>query len=84
MVALNAEVSAGCMLANYQIVCATLCREVLVMVMRKHQRYFPVYDAESKLLPVFITVANGSIHRETVIAGSLLTNHAAFYSPSFA
>ncbi|MBX7233640.1 MAG: glycine--tRNA ligase subunit beta [Caldilineales bacterium] len=33
---------------------------VLVTVMKKHQRYFPVVDAEGKLLPCFITVANGA------------------------
>ena len=38
-----------------------LRREVLVMVMRKHQRYFPVVDAgdAGRLLPHFVTVANG-------------------------
>jgi len=46
-----------------------LCREVLVMVMRKHQRYFPVYDAEDNLLPLFVTVANGIIHSQTVVTG---------------
>ena len=46
------------------------CREVLVMVMRKHQRYFPVYSqGGEELLPYFITVANGLIHPPTVIAG---------------
>lgn len=40
------------------------------MVMRKHQRYFPVYtQSEAELLPYFITVANGPIHPATVIAG---------------
>ena len=34
-----------------------LPREVLVSVMKKHQRYFPV-EKEGKLLPYFITVAN--------------------------
>ncbi len=34
-------------------------RELLVMVMRKHQRYFPVYSESGDLLPVFITVPNG-------------------------
>ncbi len=33
--------------------------EVLVAVMRKHQRYFPVYDANNQLLPYFIAVRNG-------------------------
>jgi glycyl-tRNA synthetase len=33
--------------------------EVLVAVMRKHQRYFPVYAANNQLLPYFIAVRNG-------------------------
>lgn len=37
-----------------------LPREVLVTVMKKHQRYFPVVDAQSEeLLPYFVTVRNG-------------------------
>jgi len=36
-----------------------LPREVLVTVMRKHQRYFPVEDSQGRLLPYFITVRNG-------------------------
>lgn len=36
-----------------------LPHEVLVTVMRAHQRYFPVYDREEKLMPHFITVSNG-------------------------
>ncbi len=44
-----------------------VCREVLVMVMRKHQRYFPLYKpATQDLLPFFITVANGPIDVPTV------------------
>jgi hypothetical protein len=40
-----------------------LPQEVLVMVMRKHQRYFPVFSAANpdQLLPHFITVANGQV-----------------------
>ena len=46
---------------------AFACSEVLVMVMRKHQRYFPLYKPASQdLLPHFITVANGPIHVATV------------------
>ena len=33
--------------------------EVLVAVMRKHQRYFPLYHENGELLPHFITVRNG-------------------------
>lgn len=46
------------------------CREVLVMVMRKHQRYFPLSKPDSQeLLPHFITVANGPIDIPTVKVG---------------
>lgn len=37
-----------------------LPKEVLVTVMRVHQRYFPVFDQDDNLLPYFITVANGT------------------------
>ncbi len=33
--------------------------EVLIAVMKKHQRYFPVKDATGRLLPYFITIRNG-------------------------
>lgn len=33
--------------------------EVLISVMKKHQRYFPVYASEDRLLPHFIAVRNG-------------------------
>ena len=33
---------------------------LLITVMKKHQRYFPVLDKGGKLLPHFITVANGA------------------------
>jgi len=36
----------------------TLPKEVLVTVMRDHQKYFAVEDAESKLAPYFLTVLN--------------------------
>ena len=41
------------------------------MVMRKHQRYFPVVQKDGEaLLPHFITVANGPIDPATVRAGA--------------
>ncbi|HEY3424183.1 MAG TPA: glycine--tRNA ligase subunit beta [Negativicutes bacterium] len=33
--------------------------EAVITPMREHQRYFPVFSEEGKLLPVFITVRNG-------------------------
>ena len=46
------------------------CREVLVMVMRKHQRYFPVFakGSSSQLLPHFITVANSPVDPDVIQA----------------
>ncbi len=36
-----------------------LPRPVLVTAMKKHQRFFPVEDAEGRLLPKFIAIRNG-------------------------
>ncbi len=36
----------------------TLPREVLITAMQRHQKYFPVADAEGRLAPYFITVTN--------------------------
>jgi len=48
-----------------------LPREVLIGVMRKHQRYFPVEDAAGDLLPYFIAVRNGDAeHLDVVIGGN--------------
>ncbi len=48
-----------------------LPKEVLITVMKKHQRYFPVVDAAGKLLPHFITVRNGGAeHAGVVRAGN--------------
>ncbi|MEN6435413.1 MAG: glycine--tRNA ligase subunit beta [Anaerolineaceae bacterium] len=45
-----------------------LPKEVLVSVMKKHQRYFPVQDKEGKLLPFFIAVRNGDEQSLDVVA----------------
>ncbi len=42
--------------------------EVLISVMKKHQRYFPVLNAQGKLLPVFIAVRNGDEQGLDVVA----------------
>jgi glycyl-tRNA synthetase beta chain len=45
--------------------------EVIITPMREHQRYFPVQDANGKLLPKFIAVRNGTDkHIEVVTAGN--------------
>lgn len=44
---------------------------VLVTVMKKHQRYFPVVDGNGRLLPYFIAVRNGSkAHLDVVRRGN--------------
>ncbi len=48
-----------------------LPKEVLITVMKKHQRYFPVVDAQGQMLPYFIAVRNGGTdHLEVVQAGN--------------
>lgn len=48
-----------------------LPREVLVTVMKKHQRYFAVEDEHGALLPYFIAVRNGDAeHLEVVTEGN--------------
>jgi glycyl-tRNA synthetase beta chain len=45
--------------------------EVLTTSMIAHQRYFPVYDQEGKLMPAFIAVRNGDRkHLDNVRAGN--------------
>ena len=53
--------------------------EVLVAVMKKHQRYFPVYAEDGGLLPHFIGVRNGDAeHLDTVTAGNEQVLRARF------
>lgn len=62
----------------------TLPSEVLVAVMRKHQRYFPVYDEQGALLPYFIAVRNGDEkHLDGVIDGNEHVIRARFADASF-
>jgi len=60
--------------------------EVLIATMQEHQRYFPVRDAQGRLMPWFITVSNiESRDPSQVIAGNervvrpRLTDAAFFY-----
>lgn len=58
--------------------------EVLVAVMRKHQRYFPVYAKSGRLLPYFIAVRNGDErHLETVVDGNEHVIRARFADAEF-
>jgi len=61
-----------------------LPKDILVMVMRKHQRYFPVYKPGSdELLPYFVTVANGAINEEVVREGNEAVIQARFEDAQF-
>ncbi len=58
--------------------------EVLVAVMRKHQRYFPVYNEQGKLLPYFIAVRNGDEkHLDIVVDGNEHVIRARFADAAF-
>ncbi|RED65729.1 glycine--tRNA ligase subunit beta [Cohnella lupini] len=43
-------------------------QEVLITSMREHQRYFPVFDGEGRLLPHFVTVRNGDSRSLEVVS----------------
>lgn len=53
------------------------------MVMRKHQRYFPLLSPEGALLPAFITVANGPVDPVAVAAGNEAVLRARFEDATF-
>ncbi|MBK8989008.1 MAG: glycine--tRNA ligase subunit beta [Chloroflexi bacterium] len=58
--------------------------EVLVAVMRKHQRYFPVYSEDGRLLPYFIAVRNGDErHLNLVVDGNEHVIRARFADAEF-
>ena len=57
---------------------------VLVSVMKKHQRYFPVQKADGSLLPYFIAVRNGDAqHLDTVVDGNEQVIRARFADAAF-
>ncbi|MFO7541015.1 MAG: glycine--tRNA ligase subunit beta [Chloroflexota bacterium] len=57
---------------------------VLVAVMRKHQRYFPLYDRQGALLPYFIGVRNGDDrHLDIVVDGNEQVIRARFADAEF-
>jgi glycyl-tRNA synthetase len=62
-----------------------LPQDVLITVMKKHQRYFPVVQAESgRLMPYFITVRNGDdLHLDVVREGNEDVLRARFADAKF-
>ncbi|MFF7472127.1 glycine--tRNA ligase [Streptomyces sp. NPDC008092] len=61
----------------------TLPADILVTVMRKHQRYLPVVDAEGRMLPYFVAVANGSCDHDVVRHGNEAVLRARYEDASF-
>lgn len=60
-----------------------LPKELLIMVMQKHQKYFAMTDENGKLLPYFVTVANGSIDDKVVRKGNEAVLRARFEDAKF-
>jgi len=47
------------LLGSFEARYLALPQEVLIAVMKKHQRYFPVFDPQGKIMPYFVTIRNG-------------------------
>ena len=60
-----------------------LPEEILVGVMRKHQRYLPIRHASGKLLPYFVAVANGPCDEDVVRAGNESVLRARYEDAAF-
>ncbi|GAP09735.1 glycyl-tRNA synthetase, tetrameric type, beta subunit [Bellilinea caldifistulae] len=58
--------------------------EVLISVMKKYQRYFPVYKTDGSLLPYFIVIRNGDERfKEVVVDGNEQVIRARFADAAF-
>jgi glycyl-tRNA synthetase len=72
------------LLGSYDQGYLNLPRDVLVTVMRKHQRYFPVTTNDGQLMPYFIAVCNGDLdHLDIVRAGNEHVIRARFADAEF-
>jgi glycyl-tRNA synthetase len=56
---------------------------VLTTVMKKHQRYLPVRDGAGRLLPAFVTMANGACDQDAVQAGNEAVLRARYEDAAF-
>jgi glycyl-tRNA synthetase len=76
--------SPQCLLGKFDSAFLDLPEEVLVAVMRKHQRYIPIRDKEGRLLPRFVAVANGvGEDLATIRAGNEHVLRARFADAAF-
>jgi glycyl-tRNA synthetase len=73
------------LLGQFEAEYLALPQEVLVTVMKKHQRYFPVVQSESdKLMPYFVAVRNGDdLHLDVVREGNEDVLRARFADAKF-
>ncbi|KAG8391511.1 hypothetical protein BUALT_Bualt01G0195300 [Buddleja alternifolia] len=60
-----------------------LPKDLLIMVMQKHQKYFAITDQDGKLLPYFIAVANGAINEAVVKKGNEAVLRARYEDAKF-
>ncbi len=71
-------------LGKFEQVYLQLPREVLIMVMKKKQRYFAVQDKDGNLLPYFVTIRNGDQeHSDKVAFGNEHVLRARFSDASY-
>jgi glycyl-tRNA synthetase len=70
-------------LGGFEAAYLDLPGEILTTVMRKHQRYLPVRDADGKLLPHFVAVANGSVDEDLVRGGNEAVLRARYEDAAF-
>jgi glycyl-tRNA synthetase len=73
------------LLGRFEAEYLALPQDVLITVMKKHQRYFPVVDAESgELMPYFVAVRNGDdLHLGVVREGNEDVLRARFADAKF-
>ncbi|MCX6047721.1 MAG: glycine--tRNA ligase subunit beta [Chloroflexi bacterium] len=75
------------LLGSFEAKYLELPTPVLIAVMKKHQRYFPLFQAgsQSTMLPHFITIANanGLAHPDVVVAGNEGVLRARYSDASF-
>lgn len=60
-----------------------LPKDLLTMVMQKHQKYFGIADSSGRLLPYFIAVANGDINVDVVRKGNEAVLRARYEDAKF-
>ncbi|CAK9149389.1 unnamed protein product [Ilex paraguariensis] len=60
-----------------------LPKDLLIMVMQKHQKYFAITNENGNLLPYFISVANGAINEAVVRKGNEAVLRARYEDAKF-